>query len=68
MTSYYVNKKAQANGDHEVHKRGCSFIPNEENQVYLGLFNNCPDAIKEAKKHYAQSNGCYYCSAYCHTK
>ncbi|MEP3836754.1 MAG: hypothetical protein ABJM36_03865 [Algibacter sp.] len=66
MTRYYVNKKAQPNGDHEVHKKGCSFNPNEESQMYLGLYNNCPDAVKEAKKHYSKSNGCYYCTAYCH--
>jgi hypothetical protein len=27
MSRYYVNKKAQANGDHEVHVSTCSFLP-----------------------------------------
>lgn len=67
MALYYVNKKAQANGDHEVHKSGCSFMPIEENRKYLGSFNNCFDAVREAKQFYPQSNGCYYCSKECHT-
>ena len=67
MDKYYVNKRAQANGDHEVHKSGCSYMPNQENRLYLGTFSGCAGAVKEAKKHYAQSNGCYYCSNACHT-
>jgi hypothetical protein len=61
MALYYVNKQAQANGDHEVHKSGCSFLPTEEKRKYLGSFSNCFDAVREAKKYYAKSNGCYYC-------
>lgn len=67
MAQYYVNKQAQDNGDHEVHKVGCSFFPNSENRKYLGSFSNCHDAVREAKKYYSQSNGCYYCSRECHT-
>ena len=67
MDSYYVNKNAQANGDHEVHKYGCSYLPETANRQYLGKFSNCHDAVKEAKKTYPQSNGCYYCSNACHT-
>jgi len=67
MFRYYVNKNAQSNGDHEVHKFGCSRMPMEQNRLYLGLFSNCRDAVREAKKTYKQSNGCYYCSNECHT-
>ena len=67
MASYYVNKNAQLNGDHEVHTTGCSFMPDVGNRIYLGEFSNCRDAVREAKKHYPQSNGCYYCSRECHT-
>jgi hypothetical protein len=67
MANYYVNKNAQANGDHEVHKSGCSWIPKKENRIYLGNYDNCKSAVKEAKKHYSQVNGCYYCSNDCHT-
>lgn len=64
---YFVNKNAQDNGDHEVHVTGCNWLPNESNREYLGLFNNCHDAVAEARRHYTQVNGCYYCSNDCHT-
>ncbi len=53
MATYYVNKQAQSNGDHEVHKSGCTHMPSEENKRYLGSFDNCHDAVREAKKYYA---------------
>lgn len=68
MTKYYVNKNAQANGDHEVHKSGCSYMPDPENRLYLGIFSTCRGAVAEAKRYYPQSNGCYYCSIVCHTQ
>jgi len=67
MTIYYVNKQAQSNGDYEVHKADCSWLPSVENRRYLGSFTNCHDAVKEAKKYYSQSNGCKHCSLECHT-
>lgn len=67
MAKYYVNDNAQSNGDHEVHKDGCSYMPLASNRTYLGEFSNCQDAVKESKKKYSKSNGCYYCSIACHT-
>lgn len=67
MAGYYVNKRAQANGDHEVHKSGCSYLPSSENRKILGYFDNYEDAIREAKKYYGQVNGCYYCCNTCHS-
>lgn len=67
MASYYVNKNAQSNGGHEVHKSGCIYMPSALNRKYLGEFSNCKDAVKEAKKTYSQSNGCKTCSEECHT-
>jgi hypothetical protein len=67
MGLYYVNKNAQANGDHEVHTTGCSYMPDRENRIYLGDFATCGPAVTEAKKRYARSNGCYYCANNCHT-
>ncbi|WP_420130074.1 hypothetical protein [Longimicrobium sp.] len=67
-TSYYVNTRAQPNGDHEVHKSGCTWMPALENRMYLGAFDGCAGAVKEAKKTYpTTANGCYYCSNACHT-
>jgi hypothetical protein len=64
---YYVNKNSQSNGDHEVHKSGCSYLPAEANRLYLGTFETCAPAVREAKKTYPQSNGCYFCSRACNT-
>lgn len=47
---YYVNTNAQSNGDHEVHKDGCSHMPGVLNRKFLGSFTNCRDAVIEAKK------------------
>lgn len=67
-SSYYVNTRAQTNGDHEVHKEGCTWMPSTENRKYLGSFNSCADAVKEAKKTYpTTANGCVHCSSACHT-
>lgn len=65
MADYYVNRNAQPNGDHEVHKSDCNYLPND--RQYLGNFATCEPAVREAKKHYPKSNGCYWCSRECHT-
>jgi hypothetical protein len=67
MDYYYVNKNSQLNGDHEVHKSNCIYLPSELNRLGLGYFSNCQDAVREAKKYYVQCNGCYYCCPSCHT-
>jgi hypothetical protein len=66
MSSYYVNKNAQPNGDHEVHEAGCAWMPAAENRIYLGEHSNCASAVREAKKYYGQVDGCYFCSNACH--
>ncbi|PHR46755.1 MAG: hypothetical protein COA32_09745 [Fluviicola sp.] len=67
MPNYYVRTVPQSNGDHEVHKEGCSYMPLSENRKKLGNFPTCKSAVTEAKKTYSKSNGCYYCSNDCHT-
>ena len=68
MPRYYVNKNAQANGDHEVHQTvGCPTPAAVENRLDLGDFASCHGAVIEAKKHYPQSDGCANCSPDCHT-
>lgn len=66
MAIYYVNKNAQSNGDHEVHTSSCSDLPNSDNRIYLGNFDTCAEAIREAKKRYDDVDGCYYCCRACH--
>ena len=71
MQRYIININAQNNGDHEVHNftAGCSFMPNNENQIDLGWHPNCQSAVAEAKRRWPthRINGCYYCANTCHT-
>ena len=64
---YYVNKNTQNSGDHEVHEQTCSFLPGESSRTYLGDFSSCQPAVAEARNHYRQVNGCFFCSRACHT-
>lgn len=68
MDVYYVNKLAQATGEHEVHKDPCWYLPIPEHRLKLGLFHNCHEAVAEAKKYYTNVDGCYYCCINCHKK
>lgn len=65
MPNYYVNNKAQTNGDHEVHVNSCTYFPSD--RKFLGDFSSCSPAVTEAKKTYSQSNGCATCCSACHT-
>lgn len=67
MSNYYVNRNEQPNGDHEVHTDGCSWMPAAHNRINLGDFSSCHSAVNQAKNHYVQVNGCYYCANECHT-
>lgn len=67
MTTYYVNKNAQDNGDHEVHTMYCAWLPDSSNRIHLGEFSSCHPAVKEAKRFFLKANGCYYCCQECHT-
>ena len=68
MDLYYLNKNAQTTGEHEVHKQNCSMLPDSENCIYLGIFDNARDALKVAKRYYDNVDGCYYCSPEIHRK
>ncbi|MCK9393251.1 MAG: hypothetical protein WCX30_02435 [Candidatus Paceibacterota bacterium] len=63
---YYIDIKAQPNGDYEIHTKECTHLPIHKNIKYLGEFPNCKEALREAKKYYTEANGCYYCSSDCH--
>ena len=68
MAYYYVNDNAQANGDHEVHVAGCSWLGLIVSKSYLGDYGWCGPAVAQARAfHYSQSNGCAYCCPSCHT-
>ena len=66
MIRYYVNNDTDSKGDHEVHRKDCDKLPS--NRKDLGEFDNCRDAVTEAKKTYSKSNGCWHCSRECNTQ
>jgi hypothetical protein len=68
MKKYYVNSRAQINGDHEVHHEDCRYLPAPQNKTYLGQFSNCAVAVDAAKNNHGQVNGCKECSPNCHTQ
>lgn len=59
--NYYVNTQPQTNGDHEVHKEACMYLPSLNHRLYLGAFATDFDALHEAKKYYPTSDGCAHC-------
>lgn len=65
MPNYYLNKKHNPSGEHEVHKEACSFLPKKGNRMYLGSFENCRLALEESRKHYPNIDGCYFCCREC---
>jgi len=71
VDQYIINKNSQSNGDHEVHNKtkGCSYLPALENQIVIGNFSNCQQAVTQAKSSWPNNriNGCYWCSTACHT-
>ena len=68
MALYYVNKLAQANGDHEVHREWCGFMPDRKNRIFLGDFPDCRSAVRAAIRRYPRADGCFYCSKPCHRR
>ncbi len=65
---YYVNKIAQSTGEHEVHAENCIYLPQYPNRLYLGTFTSPREAVEEAKKYYAEVDGCYFCCYPAHTR
>lgn len=67
LMRFYVNKNAQLNGDHEVHRITCNWLPDVENRIYLGDFETSQEAVRKAREYYTHVNGCYYCCPESHT-
>lgn len=38
LASYSVNTTVQSNGDHAAYRAGCSWMPENQNRVFLGDF------------------------------
>lgn len=64
--AYYVNRNSN-DGDHEVHRETCRYLPAERNRIYLGDFSDCHGALEAAHRHYRTADGCYHCARACDT-
>ena len=67
MGRYYVNTWAEENGGHEVHAAKCGHMAKPGYRIHLGDFRDCRDAVQEAKKRYAEAEGCKLCCRACYT-
>jgi hypothetical protein len=67
MTLYLVNKDPQPSGEHELHRAGCPTSPDEDDQLPLGRFENCREAVSFARRYYSRLDGCRNCCPECHS-
>lgn len=68
MPRYLVNKITHYTGEHEIHTTFCPLSPSLDNSIYLGYFSSCRNAIKEARKHFVNVDGCVFCSEECNAE
>ena len=64
MDHYYLNKNAQpTHNEHELHKEGCSYLPDVTSREYIGYFQTESEALKETKRKHTNwiIDGCYHC-------
>ena len=64
---FYVNKNAQPNGDHEVHRSTCAWLPDVENRIYLGDFATSQAAVQVTYSEHSELAGCCFCCPESHT-
>ena len=66
MRIYYINKKEQSEGFHDIHTSDCTYLPDAEYKQYLGVFTHCKHALQGAKTLFTKVNGCPYCIKECY--
>lgn len=64
---YYADKEAYDDGDHEIHREDCPKLPAMERLVPIGEHRFGFQAMKEARKHFIQVNGCSDCMSFYHS-
>ena len=68
MIKYYVSNSAENTGQHEVHQEDCPFLYLIVRKTYISEHASCQSAMVEAKKRYANVDGCATCSTSCYTR
>jgi len=59
MDLYYVSNKVNKTGKHIVHKVSCENFP--LNNIYLGPFSECREALEKARGYYPEVEHCEQC-------
>lgn len=69
MALYCFNDNTDHQGNHEVHKYSCDWLPSVENRTYLGEFTYDFQAMSYARKTYPNKkfDGCFFCMRTEHT-
>jgi hypothetical protein len=67
LISYYLSKKTLETGEHEMHTSSCVILPDPNDRIYLGIFYNCQDALREAKRYFDDVDGCSFCTDCCYS-
>lgn len=64
MDEFYVEKRANENGEHVVHKEGCPSLPAKDKMHYIGVRSNIAAPLNEAANFwYSKSAPCPDCIA-----
>ena len=67
MPLFFVERRSQPNGDHEVHESSCLAFPAAHDVECLGAFGDCSEALAVARRRYHRVNGCVWCATEFHT-
>lgn len=66
MPIYYLDKKAQPNGEYHVHEEGCTHMPLPSDRTYLGYFSSVQAALEKASRLHHRCRACLHCCETCH--
>lgn len=65
MKRYFVSYSPEGTG-YEVHTAACRHVAPEAERIELGYSLNCYEAIRKARRHHPNVNGCAHCCTRCH--
>jgi len=67
MPHYHVARVPLADGYHEIHQRGCMYMPAPAACLPLGQHPTCHGALTRAREYSPRVYGCYWCCRECHS-
>ena len=63
MDEFFVEKRANENGEHLVHKVSCPSLPEQDKLRWIGVRNNTSAPLKEAGDVFSPVSACPHCMA-----